>query len=46
MCSFVRVLNDLSVSPTYLRNIPLLDVQKGGQDLFHFEVCRQLFASI
>jgi len=29
-----------------VRNIPRLDVQKGRQDLFHFEVCRQLFASV
>jgi len=29
-----------------VRNIPRLGVQKGGQTLFHFEVCRQLFASV
>ena len=29
-----------------VRNIPCLDVQKGGQDLFHYEVCHQLFASV
>jgi len=29
-----------------IRNIPRLDDQKGGQDLFHFAACHQLFASV
>ena len=29
-----------------VRNIPRLDVQIGGQDLLHFEVCHHMFASV